>query len=161
MSSDAPRNLLRITPNRLRRFMNLWPPYIGAGIRVEHIAPDWSSATVALRLRWYNRNIRGTHFGGSIYSMADPFFALLVIHRLPADYSVWDKSASIDFIAPGRGRIWARFEVTEQDIAQIVAMTAEGDKHLHIFKADVLDGEGIVVARVEKIVYVRRRKATI
>lgn len=149
---------VRVTPDRLRRFLNWWPPYLGAGIRVEHIAPDWSSATVALTLRWYNRNIRGTHFGGSIYAMADPFFALLVMHRLGRAYNVWDKAASIDFIAPGRGRIFARYEVTEQDIAQIVAMTADGDKHLHIFRADVLDAEGIVVARVEKIVYVRRRR---
>lgn len=149
---------VRITPDRLRRFMNWWPPYLGAGIRIEHIAQDWSSATVALTLRWYNRNIRGTHFGGSIYSMADPFYALLVMHRLGADYNVWDKAASVEFIAPGRGRIRARYDVAEHDIAQIVRMTADGDKHLHIFRADVVDEEGIVVARVEKIVYVRRRK---
>lgn len=155
---EAGRRSVRVTPDRLRRFMNWWPPYLGAGIRVEQIAQDWSWATVTLTLRWYNRNIRGTHFGGSIYAMADPFFAVLVMHRLGPDYNVWDRAASIDFIAPGRGCIRARYDVSEHDIAQIVAMTADGDKHLHIFKADVVDEEGIVVARVEKIVYVRRRK---
>lgn len=141
--------------------MNLWPPYLGAGIRVEHIAPDFRSVTVALVRRWYNRNYVGTHFGGSLYAMTDPFFALMVMHNLSSDYIVWDKSASIDFLAPGRGRVWARFELTEGDLAHIRKMTEAGDKHLHLFTVDVRDAEGMAVACVEKIVYVRRkRKAT-
>ena len=36
-------------------------------------------------------------------------------------------------------------------------MTASGDKHLHLFNADIKDDDGMVVARVEKMVYVRRR----
>jgi hypothetical protein len=78
-------------------------------------------------------------------------------HNLPPGYAVWDQAASIDFVAPGRGRVWARFELTERDLQHILAMTADGDKHLHLFKVDVLDGEALVVARVEKLVYVRRR----
>ena len=141
--------------------MNLWPPYLGAGIRVEHIAPDFRSVTVALVRRWYNRNYVGTHFGGSLYAMTDPFFALMVMHNLSSDYVVWDKSASIDYLAPGRGRVWARFELTESDLEHIRKMTEAGDKHLHLFTVDVRDDEGMAVARVEKIVYVRRkRKAT-
>ena len=150
----------KLSPGGLRRFMNVWPPYVGAGIHVTHIAPDWRSATVELNQRWYNRNFLGTHFGGSLYSMADPFFMLLLMHSLPDEYLVWDKSASIDFVAPGRGRVWARFEIADEDLAQIVEMTASGDKHLHLFKADVRDNEGMVVARVEKIVYVRRKRAS-
>lgn len=140
--------------------MNVWPPYVGAGIHVTHIAPNWRSATVELNQRWYNRNFVGTHFGGSLYSMADPFFMLLLIRSLPDDYLVWDKSASIDFVAPGRGRVWARFEIADEDLVQILEMTKGGDKHLHLFKADVRDSDGMAVARVEKIVYVRRKRAS-
>jgi acyl-coenzyme A thioesterase PaaI-like protein len=144
-------------PGWQRFVMNLWPPFLCAGIRVEYIAPDWRAATVALRPCGVNRSASGTHFGGSLYAMTDPFFALMVRHNLPPGYAVWDQAASIDFVAPGRGRVWARFELTTRDLEHILAMTAEGDKHLHLFKVDVLDGEALVVARVEKIVYVRRR----
>ena len=37
-------------------------------------------------------------------------------------------------------------------------MTAAGDKHLHLFRADIRDEDGMVVARVEKMVYVRRKR---
>jgi acyl-coenzyme A thioesterase PaaI-like protein len=147
-----------MSPGLLRFGLNLWPPYVGAGIRVEHVAPDFRSVTVALAQRWYNRNYFGTHFGGSLYAMTDPFFALMVLHNLSSDYIVWDKTGSIDYLAPGRGRVWARFELTDEDLAHIRAMTENGDKHLHLFKVDVRDGDGLAVARVEKIVYVRLKR---
>jgi len=39
----------------LRRLMNLWPPFLCNGIRVLHIADDWTEARVVLRLRPWNR----------------------------------------------------------------------------------------------------------
>jgi acyl-coenzyme A thioesterase PaaI-like protein len=140
----------------LRFVLNLYPPYVGAGIRVVEIAPDFRRAAVEMPLRWYNRNYFGTHFGGSLYAMTDPFFALLVMHNLPAEYRVWDREASINFVAPGRGRMRAEFTVTEEDLETITRMTASGDKHLHLFRTDIVDAEGLVVARVDKVVYVRR-----
>lgn len=139
--------------------MNLWPPFLGAGIRIRRIAADWREVEVELPLGLFNRNPHGTHFGGSLFAMTDPFHALMVMHNLGRDYLVWDKAASIDFMAPGRGRVRARYALTENDLQQIRARTADGDKHLHLFRADVQDAEGLVVARVEKIVYVRRKRA--
>ena len=146
----------KLTPRLLRFVLNLYPPYLGAGIRVAEIAPDFRRAAVEMPLRWYNRNFFGTHFGGSLYAMTDPFFALLVLHNLPPEYRVWDRAASITFVAPGRGRLRAEFVITDQDLETIAKMTAGGDKHLHLFKSDIVDAEGLVVARVEKVVYVRR-----
>lgn len=141
---------------RLR--INLWPPFLGAGIRVRRIARDYREVVVEMPLRLRNRGYFGSHFGGSLYAMTDPFFALMVLHNLSDDYLVWDKAASIEFVAPGRSRVHARFTLTDDDLDRIVGMTAGGDKHLHLFNVDVVDDEGLVVARVEKIVYVRRRR---
>ena len=145
-------------PWLLRLAMNLWPPYLGAGIRVRSIADDFREIVVEMPLRLRNRNYFGAHFGGSLYAMTDPFYALMVLHNLPDDYLVWDKAASIEFLAPGRSRMRARFVLTDDDLERIVRMTAGGDKHLHLFGVDVVDEEGLVVAKVEKIVYVRRRR---
>ncbi|HET9024851.1 MAG TPA: DUF4442 domain-containing protein [Burkholderiaceae bacterium] len=150
---------MRPTSPRLLRFaLNWWSPFRGAGIRVRHVAPALRSVTVELRLRSFNRNEAGTHFGGSLYAMTDPFFTLMLKANLGAEYLVWDKAGSIDFVAPGRGRVWARFELADADLERIVRMTASGDKHLHLFKVDVRDDDGMVVARVEKMVYVRRKR---
>src|SRR5512136_1674641 len=107
---------MRPTSPRLIRFsLNWWSPFRSAGIRVLHVSADFRSATVELRLRSSNRNAVGTHFGGSLYAMTDPFFALMLQANLGDDYLVWDKAGSIDYFAPGRGRIWARVELAEAD----------------------------------------------
>ena len=147
-------------PWLLKLRMNLWPPFGGAGIRVRRIAADFRRIEVEMPLRFYNRNYFGTHFGGSLYAMTDPFFALMVLHNLPDDYVVWDRTASIEFIAPGRSKMHATFTLTQEDLDQIAKMTAGGDKHLHLFGVDIVDDEGLVVAKAEKIVYVRRKRGS-
>ena len=135
--------------------MNLWPPYLGAGIRVRHIASDWSSATVELRSRFLNRNYVGTHFGGSLFAMTDPFYALLLMHRLGERYLVWDQGASIEFVAPGRGTVSATFLLSEERVEAIRAQAAGGEKVLPEFEDEIRDRAGELVARVRKTLYVR------
>jgi hypothetical protein len=147
-----------VSPGLLRLMANVWPPYLGSGVRVRHIARDYRSVTVEMSLRWYNRNFVGTQFGGSLYAMADPFYMLMLMHVLGPDYRVWDKTGSIDYLAPGRGRVWARFEVTDDDLEQIRRMTEAGDKHLHLFRVHIKDDEAMDIARIEKLVYVRRKR---
>ncbi|MEU7318245.1 DUF4442 domain-containing protein [Streptomyces sp. NPDC007083] len=146
------------TPKGLLRVLNWYPPYRFAGIRVLEIADDWSSARVRLKLGRLNRNYFGTQFGGSLYSMSDPFWALLVVNRLGPDYVVWDKSAEIEFVAPGRGDVYADFKLTEDRLEEIRAATADGSKTLPWFESTVTAADGTVVARVRKQLYVRRKR---
>ena len=139
----------------LRWAMNFYPPYLGAGVRIQHIAGDFREVRVKMGLGWYNRNYVGTQFGGSLYSMTDPFFMLMVMENLGSDYIVWDKAASIDFIAPGKGPVYADFRIDEVLLDEIRQHTAGGDKYLPQLHVDVHDGDGTLVARVHKTLYVR------
>ncbi|MDX2813563.1 DUF4442 domain-containing protein [Streptomyces sp. PA03-5A] len=147
-----------LTPAALRRAITWWPPYLFSGIRVLHIADDWSSARVRLRLHRFNRNYVGTHFGGSLFSMSDPFWMLLVMNRLGRDYLVWDRAAEIEFVSPGKGDVFADFKLTEHRLEEIRGLTAGGDKALVWFENDVVADDGTVVARVSKQLYVRRKR---
>ena len=147
------------SPRTFRFMLNCWPPYLGAGIRVRHIAPDWSEAIVDMRLRWYNRNNFGTHFGGSLFAMTDPFYALLILHRLGPEYWVWDKAAEIDFVRPGKGRVTAVFRIEETTLQTIRAECQDGDKHLCTLPVEVKDASGDTVAAVSKTVYIRKKRS--
>lgn len=144
-----------MTPTRLRRLLNLYPPFLFAGIRCLSVADDFRHARVALRQRWYNRNYVGTHFGGSLYAMTDPFFMIMLMQNLGSDYLAWDRRGEIEFVRPGTGTVTAEFVITEQDLAQIRSATAGGDKTEHWFSTAVIDAQGEVVARVRKQVYAR------
>lgn len=140
------------------RLINFWPPLLFSGISVVRVSEDCHELDVQLRLRFWNRNSHGTHYGGSIYSMTDPFYALMLSQILGRDYVVWDKAAAIDFRAPGRGVIRAEFRLSEDQIAAIRAETADGRKHFPEFDVTVVDEAGHVVATVHKTLYVRHRR---
>lgn len=151
---SAPSSQL-MKASTLRLGMNLWPPFLFSGIHVTTIAPDYRHVRVELRMRPWNRNYVHTHFGGSLFAMTDPFWMLVVMQNLGRDYYVWDKSASIDFVKPGRGTVWTEFTLNETILDEIRAATATGNKYLRWFENEVRDAQDEVVARVRKQVYIR------
>lgn len=141
-----------------RRLINLYPPHIGAGIRCVSITDDWLKARVELRDTYLNRNLFGTHFGGSLYALCDPWLCLLLASRMGNGYYCWDSSASIDFVKPGRGTVSAEFEIDEALLASIRELTKDGSKHFANFDVRVVDEKGDLVARVRKTIYIRKKK---
>ena len=140
------------------RLINYWPPLLGAGIRVTRMQPDLKSVDVEMRLRPWNRNYVGTHFGGSLYSMTDPFYMLMLIHNLGPNYVVWDKAATIRFRKPGRGTVRAEFRLSDSQIQDIRDKLKTQEKLEPVFTVEVKDNEGVVIAEVEKVLHVRRRR---
>lgn len=142
----------------LLRWINFWPPFLGSGIKVTSISPDFASIDVEMKLRFWNKNYVGTHFGGSLYAMTDPFFMLILIEKLGKDYIVWDKAASIRFIKPGKGTVYARFHISEDKILDLKKQVDLNGKIEPIFNVDILDEEKNCVANVEKKLYIKKKK---
>jgi len=141
---------------RLReRFINFYPPFLGAGVRSRRL--DELTVQVEMPLTRLNRNIFGTHFGGSLYAMCDPWFALILLRALGAGYIVWDKAASIQFLKPGRSTVKATFHIPPERVAEIRAAADVGAKVEPTFVVEVRDPQGQVIAQVEKLLYVRKK----
>jgi len=141
--------------NLMRWWLNLYGPYLGAGVHVERISPGFLEVDVAMRLRPWNRNAVGTHFGGSLYSMVDPFYMLMLMQLLGKDYIVWDQAAQIDFVSPGRGTVRAEFRLSREQIEAIRAQADDGRPVRPELEVEVRGEDGEVVARVRKTLYVR------
>lgn len=141
----------------MRLRLNLYAPFLGAGIRVKRLAPGWKEVDVEMKLRWWNANYVGTHYGGSLYSMTDPFFMVMLIENLGQDYIVWDKSATIRFKRPGRGTVIASFRLSDQQIDEIKQALNAEKKIERVFTVEVKDESGTVIAEVEKLLHIRRK----
>ena len=141
----------------IRRLLNLWPPFRGAGIRVREISEDFRTATVELRANLFNKNYVGSHFGGSLYAMTDPFFMIMMMKNLGPGYIVWDKAGTVRFLKPARGTVTARFRLPEEHVEEARARTADGAKHEPRFRVEIVDQQGVIVADVEKTLYIKRK----
>lgn len=138
-------------------FVNLWPPLFFSGIKITYLASDYRETWVTLKLRWYNRNYVGTQYGGSLMSMTDPWYMLMIMNNLGRDYFVWDKHAEIDYISPGKTHVHAQFKITDEILDDIRVKTANGEKYVPEFIVDIKDDNNQLVARVKRRVYIKMK----
>lgn len=148
--------------NRLPKWyklLNFYPPFLGAGIRVKEINKTKTRFVAEMKLRWYNKNPAGTHFGGSLYSMCDPFYIIIIHAYFGDDYILWDKSASIKYKIPARGTVQAIFEIQTETLLEMKTQVDELGKMSFFFKTNITDSNNKIVAEVEKEIYIRKKPA--
>jgi len=142
--------------NILFKLANLYPPFLGAGIRVK-VSRDIKTIDVTLKLSFLNRNYVGTQYGGSMYSMCDPFYMILLMENLGKDYIVWDQSAEITFKKPGKTNLRATFHIPESEYQNIKSQLEVKKKINPVFTVDIIDTHNNIVATVNKTIYIKKK----
>src|SRR5207245_629982 len=94
--------------------------------------------------------------GGSLYGAVDPMYMILLMKILGPGYTVWDKAATIRFVKPGRGTLYARFLLEEEEIQTIRRLLETAPSVDRIYRVELTDSAGVVHATVEKTIYIRR-----
>lgn len=159
MIIDMLRNMGgRTPPFVFKGLLNIWPPYLGSGIHIDTISSDYRYMKVSLKRAFYNTNYVGTQYGGSIYSMTDPFYMFMFMHNLGSDYYVWDRAASIQFLKPGKTRLSVEFRIDGEILDKVRKETENGDKYVFELPARVYSETGELVAEIVKTLYVRKKK---
>lgn len=139
------------------KFWNFWPPFLGAGIRIAEVSKDFRYLRVELKRRLWTNNYVGTQFGGSMFSMTDPFYMVMLIVNLGSSYIVWDKSATIRYLKPGKTKLTAEFKLTDEQINEIKSKVDREGKIDHHLVVNIFDTEGVHVAAVDKVLYIRKK----
>lgn len=142
--------------SRMLSLWNFWPPFLFTGIRIDKRTSDFKEVNARLKLRFWNANYVGTQYGGSIFSLADPFYMVMWMKNLGRGYSVWDKGATIRYLKPGKSDLFAHFEITDEEIK------AMREKLDHEIKAEwkitvfIYDKDGNLIAEVDKILSLKK-----
>lgn len=144
--------------SQVMKIISYWPPFLGAGIKVKEYDLDAGHIKVQLKRTPLNGNAFGTHFGGSLFAMCDPWFVFLAIHHLGSKYIVWDLSAEIDFVMATKEPVFASFQLGLEDISTIKQETEGGEKYCPEFPVEICTATGELVAKVKKRIYVRKKK---
>ena len=145
----------------MRRMLNFWPPFLFSGITVLEVSKDFRHAKVRLKKKMLTSNYVGTLFGGSLFAMTDPFYMVMVLKNLGKDYIVWDKRSEIEYVSPGKTTVYAEFNLTDADLAEIKQEVALSGKYLRWFEVEIKSADGTVVAIVKKQIYVRAKAPAI
>ncbi len=137
---------------------NLIPAYFGTGARIAYLAEDFRELHLTLALNWQTRNYVGTTFGGSMYGAVDPIYMLMLIKNLGPGYIVWDKAATIHFKKPGKDTLYAKFNLSAQELDAIKDELSRARAIERQYTVDLTDATGTIHAHVEKTIYIRKHQ---
>jgi acyl-coenzyme A thioesterase PaaI-like protein len=158
MSGNLIRKVQSKIPVKLmRHIINCYKPFRGAGIKLAYVSDDYRKVTAKMPLKWNNRNYFGTQYGGSLFSMTDSFYAIMLSNNLGRKYIVWDVEATIKFIKPGRTEVKADFSLSQDELDHVIKMTESGEKFIFEKSVQIFDKENDIVAEVFKKIYIRKK----
>ncbi len=140
----------------LLQVMNIWPPLMGAGIRIKVKRPDLKEVLVEMKQRFWNTSFIDRHFGGSLYTMTDPFYMIMLIENLGKQYKVIDKQAEIKYLKAAKGKVWAKFVLTDELISSIKEKLKVKNSSADIRLKIPIESQQGVVAEVTKVLFIKK-----
>ena len=152
-------NMTESLKSRLTRILfNYFPMFWSTGAKMTYLAADFKEIHIKLPLSWRTRNYVGTIFGGSMFSATDVLYFLLVVKNIGKDYIVWDKASSIRFKKPGKGTLYTKAVISDEEIEIIKTELLNIDKIDRVYYLDLIDEAGDICASVEKTIHIQNKQ---
>lgn len=140
--------------------MNLYPPLLINRIIVKSISSDYKQVEVRVKKSLLNRNLQRTIFGGTIFSAADPFHALMYwqIFRLKGIHcEAWLKRAEIQYLKPSNSDLKLLFEITDDEIELVNSQLEEKGKAEMVHETAILNKNKEIVAFVKSTISLKKK----
>lgn len=138
--------------------MRFYPPLFFQQVRVKKFEKGFRGVEVKIAKSILNRNYNNSIFGGTIFSAADPFYAVLfdqILQRKGYKVRVWLKGASINYLKPGRTDLYFKINISEADIAEAEHALITVGKFVKSYPMKITGKNGELCATVQNEVYIR------
>jgi acyl-coenzyme A thioesterase PaaI-like protein len=152
-----------VSENVLKWAMRFYPPLLFQRIWVIRFEKDFRGVRVKVNKSLINNNYNNSIFGGTIFAAADPFYPLLFHQTLTHKgykVRVWLKSASINYVKPGRTDLFFNISITETDIEEIEQVLNTNGKHIKAYPIEMFNKDGELCVSVLSEIYIRNLNLT-
>lgn len=149
-----------VSEKTLKWALCLYPPLLFQRIWIKKFHPGFKGVDVKIANSFLNRNYNGSIFGGTIYAATDPFYALLfdqLMQRRGFKVRVWLKSASIQYLKPGRTTLYFTIKITDEMIEEAEQVLKTEGKFVKAYPMELFDENGVLCATVMNEVYLRNK----
>lgn len=141
--------------------MNLYPPLLINRISVKRISSDYKQVEVRVKRSLLNRNLQKTIFGGTIFSAADPFHALMywqIFKMRGVHCEAWLKRAEIQYLKPANSNLHLLFEISDDDIELVNSQLKEKGKAEMVHETAILNIKNETVAFVRSTISLKKKQ---
>ena len=142
--------------------MNLYPPLIVNRISVKRISGDYKLVEVRVKKSILNRNLQKSIFGGTIFSAADPFHALMywqIFKMRGVHCEAWLKRAEIQYLKPANSDLRLLFEISDDDIEIVNAQLEERGKAEMVHETAILNNKNETIAFVRSTISLKKKSS--
>ena len=147
-----------VSEKTLKWGLCLYPPMLFQRIWVRRFHDGFRGVDVKINKSLFNKNYNGSIFGGTIYAATDPFYALLfdqLLQREGFKIRVWLKSASIQYLKPGRSDLFFTLIITDEMLNEAIEALHTGGKFIKAYPMEIFNKSGELCATVMNEVYIR------
>ena len=151
---------MKVSENILKWAMRLYLPLLLQRIWVKKIYKGFRGADVKINRSLLTLNFGGAIFGGTLYSATDPFFAMLfgqILTHKGYRISVWLKSASIQFLKPGKTDLHYRIRITEEMVAEAELAINSAGVFIKAYSLEIYSQNGQLHAIAKNEIYIRKK----
>ena len=152
-----------VSENVLKWALRFYPPLLFQRIWVIRFEKNFRGVKVKVNKSLINNNYNNSIFGGTIFAAADPFYPLLfhqVLTHKGYKVRVWMKSASINYVKPGRTDLFFNINITEADIKEIEQVLNTNGKHIKAYPIEMFNKEGELCVFALSEIYIRNLDLT-
>ena len=149
-----------VSETTLKWVLNFYPPLLFQRIWVRRFHPGFLGVDVKISNSLLNRNYNGSIFGGSIFSATDPFYAVIfdqLMQRRGFKVRVWLKSASIQYLKPGKSTLYFTLKISEEMINDAEECLRKNTKFIKSYPINLYNKNGELCAFVMNEVYLRNK----
>ncbi|MGY4386235.1 hypothetical protein ACVWYN_003286 [Pedobacter sp. UYP24] len=147
-----------VSENTLKWGLCLYPPLLFQRIWVKKFHKGFRGVEVKINKSLFNNNYNNSIFGGTIYAATDPFYALLfdqLLQRQGFKVRIWLKSASIQYLKPGRSDLYFTIKITDDMLQDAIEALNTSGKFVKAYPMEITNAEGEICATVMNEVYIR------
>jgi hypothetical protein len=147
-----------VSEKTLKWAMRIYPPLFFQRIWVQKFHKGFRGADIRISKSLFNKNYNGSIFGGTIYAATDPFYSILLdqlLQRKGFKTRVWLKSASIQYLKPGRSSLYFSIVITDEMLSEAIETLNSKGKFIKAYPMEIKDQQGMVCATVINEVYIR------
>lgn len=142
----------------LKWAMRFYPPLLVQRIWVQGFDKGFTGVRVKITKSIFNKNLNSSIFGGTIFSAADPFYAICfhqILHKRGYTVRVWLKSAHIQYLKPGRNNLYFKINITEEEINEAENVLNTVGKFVKAYPIEMYNNEGVHCVSIINEVYIR------
>ncbi|MBI3520453.1 MAG: DUF4442 domain-containing protein [Bacteroidetes bacterium] len=149
---------MKISENSLKWLMRLYPPMLFQRIWVQKIYKGFTGIDIKINRSFITSNLGKSTFGGTLFSATDPFYALLfgqIMQHKGLKITVWLKSATINYIKPGRTDLFYSLNITPEMISEMENALRNEGKFIKAYPIEIYDKKGELCVTATNEVYIR------